>query len=174
MNQGAVERAKRIKVIILDVDGVLTDGKLGYSSSDMIKFFNIKDGHAIKMAMRAGLLVGIMTGRSDDVTRKRAEELNMSFVYEGAIDKKNTFEQLLKDKGVNAEECLYVGDDVIDIPVIIRCGIGACVAEAVEEVKECSDWQSTLPGGQGAVREIIGRLLKEQGAWDQAMERYLR
>ena len=108
MNQVAVERAKRIKVIILDVDGVLTDGKLGYSSSDMIKFFNIKDGHAIKMAMRAGLLVGIMTGRSDDVTRKRAEELNMSFVYEGAIDKKNTFEQLLKDKGVNAEECLYI------------------------------------------------------------------
>jgi len=166
-------KSKLIKAIILDVDGVLTDGTLGYTDTQIIKFFNIKDGHAIRMALRAGLQVGIITGRSDELTRKRADELKLSFMYEGAIDKKSTFEQLLKDQNLTAEECLYMGDDVIDIPVITRSGIGVCVADAVDEVKEVSDWQSALPGGKGAVREIIVRLLKEQGLWEKEMERYL-
>ena len=167
------EKINSVNTIILDVDGVLTDGILGYNGNEVIKFFNTKDGHAIKTALNAGYKVGILTGRSDNATRKRAEELNLSFLYEGKINKAIAFEQILTDNNLTAKECLYIGDDVIDIPVLRKAGIGACVADAADEVKKCSDWQSTLAGGKGAVREIIVRLLNEKGQWENAMQPYL-
>ncbi len=167
------DKIKQINTIILDVDGVLTDGILGYNGNEVIKLFNVKDGHAIKMALRLEYKVGILTGRSDSATRKRTEELNLSFLYEGKKDKASAFDQLLADNNLTAEECLYVGDDVVDIPVLRKAGLSACVADAVDEVKAFCDWQSTLPGGRGAVRELIVKLLKEKGQWDDAMQRYL-
>ena len=167
------EKIKNVNAIILDVDGVLTDGILGYNGNEITKSFNIKDGHAIKMALKLGYKVGILTGRSDSATRKRSEELNLSFLYEGKNDKAIAFDEILTDNNLTAEECLYVWDDVVDIPVLRKAGIGACVADAVDEVKTFSDWQSTLAGGKGAVREIIVKLLKEKDQWDNAMQDYL-
>ena len=162
----------KIKVIILDVDGVMTDGMIGYGTSEVIKFFNVKDGHAIKMAMRSGFKVGILSGRNDAATRKRAEELKMSFVYEGEKNKDEAFDRLLSEQNLKAGECLYVGDDVVDIPVIRRAGIGVCVHDAADEVKRYADWQTALPGGRGAVRETIVRLMTETKRWSKEMERY--
>ena len=156
----------------MDVDGVLTDGMVGYTHSETVKFFNIKDGHAIKMAMRSGYKAGILSGRSDPANRKRAEELALSFVYEGQKDKNAAFDRLLDEQSLKEEECLYIGDDVVDLPIIIRAGIGVCVNDAVEEVKLYADWQTTLPGGRGAVRETIVRLMKLNHHWAKEMERY--
>ena len=167
------EIAPKIKAIVLDVDGVLTDGTVGYGPDGRVKFFNVKDGHAIRMALRAGLLVGILSGRDDPANRKRAEELGLSFVYVGEKDKRAAFKRLLKEHNLAAEECLYIGDDVTDIPVLRQAGIGVAVCDADEEVKNQADALSTLAGGKGAVRQIIVRLMKAQGIWQQAMARYL-
>ena len=166
------EKASQIKAIVLDIDGVLTDGSIGYGSSEKIKFFNAKDGHAIKMALRSGYQVGVLSGRNDSASQERADELNLSFVYLGEKDKHIAFTRLLKEIDLTPEECLYIGDDVVDIPVIRQAGIGVCVSDACDEVKVYSDWQTTLPGGHGAVRETIARLMSEAKRWDEAMERY--
>ncbi len=167
------ENAKLIKAIVLDVDGVMTDGRLGYTGRDVIKFFDIKDGHAVKLAMRAGLKVGILSGRSDDANQQRADELALNFRYQGEKDKNAAFTRLLDEQGLRAEECLYIGDDLVDIPVIRRAGIGVCVSNAHDEVKKYADWETELCGGRGAVCEVIVRLLKERDDWQSIMERYL-
>ncbi len=167
------EAAPKIKAIILDVDGVLTDGTVGYGPGGRVKFFNIKDGHAIKMALREGLLVGILSGRDDPANRERAEELKLSFAYTGEKDKVAAFKRLLQEHGLSAEECLYMGDDVTDIPVLRQAGIGVAVGDAVEAVKNLADAISPLAGGKGAVRQTIVRLMKTQGTWQRAMARYL-
>ena len=167
-------KAALIKAIILDIDGVLTDGRIGYGPLGKIKFFNSKDGHAIKMAIWSGYKVGVLSGRRDEANQIRADELELSFVYQGEKDKNSAFTRLLEEHSFTAEECLYIGDDVVDIPVIRRSGIGVCVHDACEEVKSYSDWQTTLPGGHGAVREAIVRLMSEAKRWEQAMERYTK
>ena len=119
-----------VRLLVLDVDGVLTDGTVGFSGErpgGRVKFFNIKDGHAIKMALREGLLVGILSGRDDPANRERAEELKLSFVYTGEKDKPAAFERLLQEHGLSAAECLYIGDEVTDIPILRRAGIGVAV-----------------------------------------------
>ena len=166
-------RAAAIKAVILDVDGVLTDGRVGYGATETYKFFDIRDGHMIRMALRAGLLVGILSGRKDPANRRRAEELEMSFILEGQHDKRVAFEGLLRAHQLAANECLYVGDDVVDLPVMRRVGVAVCVADAPAEVAAHAHWRTTAPGGRGAVRETLVWLLKEQGRWDEAMARYL-
>ena len=161
-----------IKAIITDIDGVLTDGMLGYGQHETIKFFHVRDGHSIKMALRSGYKVGILSGRCDPANRRRAEELNLSFFYEGEKDKNAAFDKLLHEQNLTAKECLYIGDDVVDIPVIIRAGIGVCVQNAAAEVKPFADWETTLPGGHGAVRETIVRLMIQENRWEQQMKRY--
>ena len=163
-----------IKAIIMDIDGVLTNGMLGYGHSETVKFFNVRDGHAIKMAIRAGYKVGVLSGRGDSANRRRAEELNMSFIFLGEKDKNRAFDKLLREQQLTAEECLYIGDDVVDIPVLIRAGIGVCVKDAAEEVKPFADWETVAPGGYGAVRETIIRLMTQENRWEQAMERYTK
>jgi 3-deoxy-D-manno-octulosonate 8-phosphate phosphatase (KDO 8-P phosphatase) len=161
-----------ITTIILDVDGVLTDGRVGYGDEDEIKFFNIRDGHGIKLAMRAGLQVGLLSGRSAAANRRRAEELGMSFVYENCKNKLQAFEKLLHEHALRPEQCLYIGDDIVDAPVMRRCGIGVTVADAPEYMNEFCDIRTVLPGGRGAVREITDWLLQSQNKWDALMERY--
>lgn len=162
-----------ITTIILDIDGVMTDGHLYYTPDFTMKAFNAQDGHAIKMAMRVGLKVGIISGREDPINIRRIRELGMSFAYTGAKRKIEALERLLEEQDVTAEECLFVGDDVIDMPIMHAVGIGVAVKNAVDEVKEHADVILTRCGGGGAVREIICRVMKAQGTWAQAMARYL-
>jgi 3-deoxy-D-manno-octulosonate 8-phosphate phosphatase (KDO 8-P phosphatase) len=168
-----LDRADGIRAVVLDIDGVMTDGRIGYTENGTIKFFYAADGHAIKMAMRAGLLVGTLSGRSDPASRIRCEELGMSFVYLGEKNKSDAFDRLLALNELKEEEVLYVGDDLVDIPVIRRAGVGLCPANAVEELVPFCDGQTTRSGGHGAVREILVSLLKKQGHWERLMEQYV-
>lgn len=168
------EKARQIRLVLLDVDGVLTDGRIGYfGETGEIKFFNVKDGHALKLLRRAGLRVGIFSGRASAANRRRAVELGMEIVRENVKDKRAAFPILLKEHGWTPEECLYVGDDMVDIPVLKAAGIGVAVADAPPEVRAAADWCTQAAGGAGAVREVAVWLLKEQNMWRKVMERYL-
>ncbi|MFW6114757.1 MAG: KdsC family phosphatase [Thermodesulfobacteriota bacterium] len=167
------EKARLIRVIILDVDGVLTDGSIGYGSDkEETKFFNVKDGFGIKMLRRAGLKVGILTSRRSSANRLRAEELALDFIYEGEEDKLKTFGNLLSAQMVRPEECLYIGDDVPDIPLIQQVGIGVAVADAAPELLQAADMQTKSIGGHGAVREVAVWLLQQRGIWDDLLKQY--
>ncbi len=164
----------RIKAIVLDVDGILTDGSLFYpGDASEIKSFHVRDGHGIKLAARAGLKVGILSGRSAEANVRRARELCMDFVYEGEKNKKEAFGKLLREQRLKAAECVYMGDDIVDIPVFKLAGIAVTVRDAPEYLDEFCDIRTKLSGGRGAVRELIDWLLKEQGKWDDIMSRYL-
>ena len=167
------KKIDKIKALVLDIDGVLTDGRLGYSAGDEIKFFHARDGHGIKMAIRGGILVGVLSGRVAESNRKRAKELGFSFFYEGQKDKRKAFELLLKEQNLKADECLYMGDDVVDLPPMLKSGIAVTVADAPEYMDKYCDFRTVKGGGQGAVREVIDWLLMKQGKWDQQMERYI-
>ncbi len=169
------EKALEIKAIVLDIDGVLTDGRIGYGSGsdDEIKFFDVRDGHGIKLAARSGLQVGILSGRSSKANRARAAELGMDFLYEGMKDKLEGFRLLLKERGLSAKGCLYVGDDLIDMPPMREAGVAVAVADAVKELDLVADFRTKALGGRGAVRETIEWLLKEQGKWDSAIRKYM-
>jgi YrbI family 3-deoxy-D-manno-octulosonate 8-phosphate phosphatase len=167
------EKALNIKAVVLDIDGVLTNGRIGYGESDEIKFFHVRDGHGIKLAMRAGLKVGALSGRSAEANRKRAQELSFDFIYEGRKDKRETFKLLLEENHLLPEECLYMGDDVVDIPVMKEAGIAVAVADACSELEAFCDFRTKLPGGKGAVREVLEWLLKEQGKWEELMKKYV-
>ena len=166
------KKIDKIVAIVLDIDGILTDGRMGYSSGDEVKFFHVRDGHGIKLAMRAGLKVGALSGRSAAANRKRAEELGFDFLYEGKKDKRAAFLELLKEHNLTAEECLYIGDDVVDAVPMRMAGIGVTVADAPEYMDEFCDMRTALPGGHGAVREVLDWLLHRQNKWEALMERY--
>ena len=163
---------RSIRAVVLDVDGVLTDGRIGYGGDDEIKFFDVKDGHAIKLLLRAGIKVGLLSGRASAANRRRAQELGLSFVYEGEKDKRAAFGRLLTQQTLTAEQVLYMGDDLVDIPVLRAAGVGVAVADAGPEVQRGADWVTAAPGGHGAVREAAVWLLKEQGKWDELIARY--
>lgn len=165
--------ARQIRAVILDVDGVLTDGRIGYGpDAGEIKFFDVRDGHAIKLLLRAGLRVGLLSGRASAANRQRAAELGLSFVYEGEKDKAAAFARLLREQGLAAAECLYMGDDLVDLPVMRRAGLAVAVADAVPEVRTAAAWTTAAPGGRGAVREMAVWLLRQQDAWDRVTARY--
>lgn len=174
MNNIAPERWQKIKAIVLDIDGILTDGRIGYGtgSPEEIKFFHVRDGHGIKLAMRAGVLVGVLSGRQSAANARRAAELGLSFVYENKKDKAAAFDELLAEQELQAEECLYMGDDTVDIPVMRRAGIAVTVADAPVYMDTAVDFRTRLPGGCGAVREVIDMLLMQSGKWGAVMARY--
>lgn len=166
--------AQKIKVVILDVDGVLTNGGIGYGtgSEHEIKFFSVKDGCGIKMMQRAGLKIGIITGRTSMANRRRAEELKLDFIRENCLPKLPAFLELLQELAVSAKECLYIGDDLVDWPVMKRVGISVAVGDAAPELKEVASLTTQANGGHGAVREVAEWLLKEQNKWKAALEFY--
>ncbi|MFW5996964.1 MAG: KdsC family phosphatase [Lentisphaeria bacterium] len=169
------DKAQAITTVILDIDGVLTDGKVGYGESDMeIKFFDVKDGHGLKLLMRAGLTVGLLSGRGSRANRTRAEELGVDFLYEDKKNKRQAFQKLLLDHRLTREECLYIGDDLVDVPVMREAGLSIAVADAVQETKDTADWITTHAGGRGAVREVCDWLLKKQDKWTMVTDRYLQ
>jgi 3-deoxy-D-manno-octulosonate 8-phosphate phosphatase, YrbI family len=166
-------RLKKIRLLLLDVDGVMTDGRIIFDSNGVeSKFFNVKDGHGIKMLQRAGIEVGIISGRESKVVANRATELGIERVFQKATDKLSPYLRILADTGFSDDEVAFVGDDLIDIPVLKRVGFAAAPADAVAEVLPFAHFVTRNPGGFGAVREISDMLLKAQGTWDELTARY--
>ncbi|PLX79049.1 MAG: phenylphosphate carboxylase subunit delta [Desulfuromonas sp.] len=167
------ERISKVKLLLLDVDGVMTDGRIIYSNNGQeTKAFDVKDGHGLKLLQRAGIDVGIITGRESQVVAKRAEELGIKILFQGCRDKLAPYELILSETGLEDDEVAYVGDDVVDLPVLRRVGFAATVCDAIEDVKPYVHYVTTHPGGRGAVREICELILKESGQWDAVAGRY--
>lgn len=167
------ERACKVRLLVLDCDGVLTDGRiLLLPDGDETKYFDVKDGHAMVMAERAGLRIAIISGRASFAVRARALELKVAHLYEKMWSKREPYEKVLADEGITDEEVCYVGDDVVDIPLMLRSGLAVAVADAVDEAKQYAHFITERKGGYGAVREVIELILKSQGRWDELMKRY--
>jgi 3-deoxy-D-manno-octulosonate 8-phosphate phosphatase (KDO 8-P phosphatase) len=163
----------RIKLLLLDVDGVMTDGRIIYANGgEEAKAFDVKDGHGLKLIQRAGIQVGIITGRQSEIVARRAAELGIEIVYQGAKDKMQPFREILESLGLEPSEVAYVGDDVIDLPVMRQVGFSVTVADAVDDIKPYVDLVTSRPGGRGAVREVCDLLLKESGRWSSVTSRY--
>ena len=166
-------KIKPVKMVLFDVDGVMTDGSISYSDTgDEIKTFNVRDGHGVKLLMRAGLEVGLLTARQAMATEHRAKNLGITKVFQGMKEKLPAFERILKENNLKASEVAYMGDDIIDLPVLKRAGFSATVSDAAVEVLSVVDYVAKLPGGRGAVREVCEVILKAQGKWDEIMSRY--
>jgi 3-deoxy-D-manno-octulosonate 8-phosphate phosphatase (KDO 8-P phosphatase) len=168
-----IDDLARIKLLLLDVDGVMTDGRIIYDNNGgETKAFDVKDGHGLKLMQRAGIKVGIITGRQSLVVARRAKELGIDLVYQGVKDKSLPFNEILGKLALTAEEVAYVGDDIVDLPVMRKVGFAATVADAMDDVKHFADMVSERPGGRGAVREICEYLLKESGRWSAVTRHY--
>lgn len=166
-------RAAAVKLLLLDCDGVLTDGRITLvEGGDEQKSFHTRDGHGLVLLHRAGLRSGIISGRSSRIVAARAADLGVAYVRQGALDKLEVFEELLDEAGVEPSEVAYVGDDVVDIPLMRRSGLAVAVADATEDTREAAHYVTRLPGGFGAVREVCELILKAQGRWDELMKRY--
>ena len=164
---------QKIKALIFDIDGTLTDGTYGYSNDGhTIKFFNMQDQHWLKLAIRAGLMTAFLSGRDDMSSRRFAEDAKVTTAVFGAANKLNAYELLLNKLGVSHEETLYVGDDVVDMPVLKRAGIAVIPANAVSVLDEVAQWRTHAAGGKGVAQEIIQRVLQEQNQYDTILERY--
>jgi 3-deoxy-D-manno-octulosonate 8-phosphate phosphatase (KDO 8-P phosphatase) len=161
------EKAARTRLVLLDVDGVLTDGKviMGGDGSEA-KRFDIKDGAAIVWAQRLGLRVGLISARPSPVTERRAAELRIRLVVQSHTPKIRVYEQILKRQRLDDAEIAFMGDDLLDLPVIARAGLSAAPADAVPEVQARVDYVTAARGGDGAVREVIERILRAQGLWE--------
>lgn len=163
--------ANSIKLLLLDVDGVLTDGKIYFSNSgDELKSFSTLDGHGIKMAMGAGIKVGIITGRKSEIVAKRAADLGIEILIQGREDKARALDEILTDNPIPLANICFVGDDFPDLQVMRKIGLSFSVANGHDDVKSEADVITAKTGGNGAVREITDYLLKAQGKYDQ----YLR
>jgi 3-deoxy-D-manno-octulosonate 8-phosphate phosphatase (KDO 8-P phosphatase) len=160
-------RAKKIRLVLLDVDGVLTDGTvLMHGDGTESKAFHIRDGAGIVWAMRAGLLVGLLSARESATTIQRATQLGIPIVAQGVSSKSAEYARIIAERGLSDDEVAFMGDDVLDIPVLERVGLAGVPSDAVEEAQAHADWVSTLPGGHGAVREFLELILKAQDSWD--------
>jgi 3-deoxy-D-manno-octulosonate 8-phosphate phosphatase (KDO 8-P phosphatase) len=163
----------RIRLLLLDVDGVMTDGRIIYDSrGGEAKAFDVKDGHGLKLVQRAGIQVGIITGRQSAVVERRAAELGIELVYQGAKEKLPPFREILQRLALTPEEVAYAGDDIVDLPIMRRVGFPVTVADAVDEVKAAAHMVTRRAGGRGAVREICDHLLRESGRWSLVTRRY--
>jgi 3-deoxy-D-manno-octulosonate 8-phosphate phosphatase (KDO 8-P phosphatase) len=194
-------RAKKIKLILFDVDGVLTDGKIwifpapagappskleqsnphggeggfGFQSASLIeaKGFHAHDGTAISLARLAGLKTGLITKRTSETVALRARDLKLDYVYQGTQDKLTVFREILNKDGITAAEAAFVGDDVIDLPVMRNCGLAIAVKNARAEVKADAHWITPHAGGDGAARDAVEYILKAQGRWKKVVENYI-
>jgi 3-deoxy-D-manno-octulosonate 8-phosphate phosphatase (KDO 8-P phosphatase) len=167
-------RAARIKLLLMDCDGVLTDGRLWLTADgDEQKSFHARDGQGISLCHHAGLRTGVITGRTSSAVERRAQDLKISYVRQDAKDKIKALDEILVEAGVSADECAYIGDDVADIPVMQRVALAVAVVDAVAETKQAAHYVTELEGGHGAVREVCDLILKAQGKWDKVMSRFL-
>lgn len=167
------EKLKEIRMLLVDVDGVMTDGRIIYDGNGLeTKFFNVKDGHGIKMLQRNGVEVGIITGRTSAVVDIRARELGISIVYQGALRKLESYDDIKLKSGLKDNQIAYMGDDIVDVPVMRRVAFSAAPADALPEVRQLADYVTTCAGGKGAVREICDMIIRARGGWDEVVARY--
>jgi 3-deoxy-D-manno-octulosonate 8-phosphate phosphatase (KDO 8-P phosphatase) len=158
------QRAARVRLVALDVDGVLTDGRLYYGpQGEALKVFDVRDGHGIKMLLGHGVDVAILSARSSEVVAVRARELGIAEVLQGRGDKGRAWSELLQRTGVPADEAGFVGDDLPDLPVLVQAGLAATVADARDEVKRVAHWTAPQAGGRGAVRALAEFILRAKG-----------
>ena len=170
----ALARAKRVRLMLFDVDGVLTDGKLWYGpSGEALKAFGAPDGHGIKLLMQSGVSVALLSGRTSPAVAVRAAELGVPHVLQGIDDKLAAFEALRAKLGIPAGETGFMGDDLIDLPVLRRCGFACAPREAHELVRSHVQYVARAPAGAGAAREICDLLMRSQGTLEAAVARYL-
>ncbi|MBI5681929.1 MAG: HAD-IIIA family hydrolase [Deltaproteobacteria bacterium] len=168
------KKIEKIKILIIDVDGVMTDGSIIYNDDGKeTKVFDVKDGHGIKMLMNAGVDVAIITARKSGVVRHRAKNLGIKMVYQKAMDKVSAFNDILAKTSLKPENAAYMGDELVDIPLLKRAGVSITVPDGVKEAKEFSDYITKMPGGKGAVREACELIIKTQGQWENAIKKYL-
>jgi 3-deoxy-D-manno-octulosonate 8-phosphate phosphatase (KDO 8-P phosphatase) len=165
-----IQRAKRIRLLLMDVDGVLTDGQIYLLSqpdgtATEMKAFSAYDGAGLKLARLAGLRTGLITGRESAATSRRARELDMEFVYQHSAEKIVAYRKLLERPGLRESEIAYVGDDLPDLPILARVGLAVAVANAVPEVKRQAHYVTRASGGHGAVREVVELILRSKGQW---------
>ncbi len=170
MNDTFKQRAASIRLVVFDVDGVLTDGRLSFSDDGReSRAFDIKDGHGIRLLLHCSVQVAVLSGRESGAVARRMRDLGVEFVYQGFQDKGPAFERLLKDCGVAAECTAYMGDDLPDLAPLRRAGLACAVADAHPEVIECAHWVARAAGGHGAARELCDVLVREQGRWDEVI-----
>src|SRR3990167_1498658 len=168
-------KAKRIKLLIMDVDGVLTDGRIILDDRGReLKFFYIKDGHGIALAQRAGLPTAIISGRNSKVVNIRAREFGIKIVYQNSLDKLKSYESILKKTGLKDAEVAFIGDDLIDIPLLKKVGFSIAVADALPYVKDAADMVTEKKGGRGAVREAIEFILDAKGLWKKIYREFAK
>lgn len=168
-------KLENIKMIIADVDGVLTDGSITLDSDgNELKTFNAKDGSGVKFLQRIGINFAIISGRYSSAVNIRAKELSIKDVFQNSKKKIDAYEKIVSGHDLKDEEVCYIGDDLVDIPVMRRVGFSVGVADAVTEVREIVDYVTTAPGGKGAVREVIEKIIKDQGKWDEITARYFK
>jgi len=172
-SQAIIMAAKNIKLLLLDVDGVLTDGKLYYGNNgEELKAFNIQDGLGIKLLQQGGIQVGIITGRVSTLLQRRADELAINPVIQGREDKLIALRELLKSQNLDLHQIAFMGDDLPDLSAINSVGLGITVANASSTLAAKADWQTLRSGGDGAVREAAEMILKAQGKFDTLVERF--
>jgi len=172
-----VERLRRIKVLLMDVDGVLTDGRLFYlpgvdGKPVEFKAFNSQDGLGFHFLNAVGIKTGVISGRDSPATTERARILKMSYVYQGLLEKEGAYEEVLQKANVTSEEVAFIGDDFTDVPLMLRSGLGCCVGNARPELKKVAHIVASSNGGAGAVREIIEMILVAQHKWPAVLEKY--
>jgi 3-deoxy-D-manno-octulosonate 8-phosphate phosphatase (KDO 8-P phosphatase) len=167
-------RARRVKLLLMDCDGVLTDGRIELlENGDEQKTFHARDGQGISLLHRAGLKTGIISGRTSSAVERRAQDLNMSFVRQNVTDKVAALEEIVAQAGVSLDECAYIGDDLGDIPVMMRVEFAIAVADAELETKQSAHYVTERKGGYGAVREVTNLILGAQGWWEELMKYFL-
>lgn len=169
------KKAKKIKLLLLDVDGVLTDGGIVMNDrGEEVKQFNVRDGHGIRLLLRAGVQIGLITGRTSKVVGHRARDLGIRILYQKAYDKLDIYQKIKRKSGLKDQQIAYVGDDIVDLPILSKVGLAMTVRDCWAELKREVDYVAAGKGGRGAVREIIELLLKAQGKWQGVTRRYYR
>lgn len=172
MQESILARAKRIRLMAFDVDGVLTDGGLYVSANDEFKRFNAQDGLALRLLVESEIAVAVITGKKSDCLMRRMAQLKIVHVLQGVQNKRQAMEDLKKNLGLPWESCAFMGDDLIDLSVMKHCGLSFAPQNAISEVKEIASFVSLKSGGCGAVRDVIELLLKAQGIWQNAVKHF--
>jgi len=173
--QEIIEKARNLKLLILDVDGVLTDGRLFFDDQGKeYKCFHARDGHGIKLLRQSGVEVAAISGRRSNSVAIRMKNLGVEYVYQGHEDKVAAFNEIIQALSIKPEQVAHVGDDLIDLPIMTRVGLSIAVSDANFAVKEYADWCTETPGGLGAVREICDFIMQSQGTFEAVLQSYMQ
>ncbi|MDH5655255.1 MAG: 3-deoxy-manno-octulosonate-8-phosphatase KdsC [Spirochaetia bacterium] len=174
LSEDFIKKAREIRLAAFDVDGIMTDGSLYLGDNgEEIKAFHSLDGHGLKMLKASGIDLAIITARTSELVKHRAENIGVSHIYQGAENKLDSFQDLLQKLNLKPSQVAYMGDDLVDLPVLTRCGLSICVPHSPEEVKKRTDLTTSLNGGHGAVREFCDLLMLAQGSYEEQLKKYL-